>query len=172
MTRDEAETLISRIFDGEAIEPDSERALRDYLGAHPDARDLETSWKAIGDRIRAEAHRVTPDVDAAWDSILDAIEAGERGDEPAAAPKSERTVIAFPAIWKAAAGIAAVILVALGLFEVMPNGDGGRPANGGLETDWAEVEFIKTDIEGGTPVVYQDRESGWTVVWVIEPEQG
>lgn len=34
------------------------------------------------------------------------------------------------------------------------------------------VEMVETDLVGATSIVYLDQPSGWTVVWVIPPEEG
>ncbi len=34
-----------------------------------------------------------------------------------------------------------------------------------------DVEWVETELAGATPMVYQDTETGWTVIWVLAPEE-
>lgn len=169
MKREDAELLLSRALDGEAS-VDEQAALELYLSQNPEAADLKTAWESISVLLNEESDSVDcPSVEDAWQDIAGRIEVEEQGSEENVAVSNTPTVIPFPRwVWGGAAAAAIVVLASLGLLNLpQASSEGEQVAS---SESLIEVEYIDTEIEDATPVVYVDEESGWTVVWVMEPE--
>lgn len=162
MNKVEAEQLISRALDGE-ISSDEAALLQAYLDEHPEAENLKQSWEAIGAHLREESVPC-PDVGEAWADIEKRI-----SSEPSQAVEASETIVSFPFWLKPLVGLAAVGVLGFSLLHYLSPPSSIEEAD--VVADYGDisstVEFVDTDIEGASPIVYVDED--WTIVWIIEP---
>lgn len=163
MNRELAMTLISRAMDGEL--PERQRAeLEAWLAAHPEDRELAEQWKRIGALAReASVALPVPDEALAWQDIRRAIRT--------AAPEAESSpFFRWRLAW--AAGMVATVCALLLAGSVW---NGRRTAQMLAKLDAggpAQIEWAETDVPGASTMVYQDEDSGVTVVWLMTDENG
>jgi predicted anti-sigma-YlaC factor YlaD len=159
MKCNQAEEWLSRSLDGE-LPADQRQALDEHLAACPSCRALQAEWSGFATLMRDQEIPAMQTPEAAWADVQRAIRLqGEaRRDEGAG-------VFGWRLRW-AGVSIAAVLLgiSALGLWRANRVGPDMTQA--------VEVEFVETDIPGASPMVYQDAETGWTVIWVAGMETG
>jgi anti-sigma factor RsiW len=148
------ETDIRKIeawFDGEAT-PGESRQVESLLKDDPQAKayleQLEASKKLL------QGAHVSTSQPPEWGEVKQ--RAGRLHDNPA------RKVVSFP---RAMAAAAAIVLIGMALW--IPMRKAGMEAVPAVSL-YESVDFVETDLEGATPVVYLDQPSGWTVVWVVE----
>ena len=122
------------------------------LERDPEARAYVERLKRIQKSLQ-ETHRGSVDVEAAWESVEAQLE-------------ERKSVFHHWALPQQVAAIAAVMV--MGILMWLPfRGVTETPS----EIEWASmVDLVETDLEGATSIVYMDQPSGWTVVWVAEPE--
>ena len=138
-------------FDGEAT-PEESRQVESLLKAEPQAPAFPEEL-AASRKFLQNAHESTSQPPE-WREVKQ--RAGHYRDNPA------RKVVSFP---RAMAAAAAIVLIGMALWIPMRKaGMQSAPAVSLYES----VDFVETDLEGATPVVYLDQPSGWTVVWVVE----
>ena len=162
----EAELLYSRYLDNE-LNAEETDLLLDYMANHPDWVGELEDWRRMGDRMRQDVQAVEVDVDRAWSEIQAGIHAEKKAatvisdSHPAERPKLVRFYQ-----WLSYSGAAAAAIVIGWLSMVLFN---GIPSHSEADYLAAAVEYVETDIEGASSVVYVDQDSGWTIVWVDEP---
>lgn len=151
----QAEIALSRHLDGELSAREMTR-LEAHLSACPDCRRTASEWSEIGSALRAAGPARTPDPARAWQSIHRTIRQDDGTTVPAVIRPRWRTTLPW-------AGLAAAAVLALAILFV-PGGPGSEPSPFS-----SSIEFVETDLPGASTVVYLDDESGWTIVWVVEP---
>jgi anti-sigma factor RsiW len=159
-----AEQLLSRGIDGELSA--GERAELDrLLASDPELRKLEAEWSSYAEMLRAQPAPAAPPPDAAWADVRRAIRL-----DAAAKQRDESAVFGWRLAW---AGVM-IGLILLGFSAILLRqaltGRGAEP-RAAAEKD-VEVEFVETDLPGASPMVYEDAETGWTVIWVAGLENG
>lgn len=146
MTQEEAIRL-QAFHDGELNTEDC-TAVEGWLATCPEARAHLAEIQALSDRV-TPIEMPIPDVETEWGKVRQSIEAPSN-------------VLSFP---RKLGAIAAVLIVgAVAWFSFNADQTQGTEANYLAEN----VEMVETELEGATPIVYIDEESGWTVVWVTE----
>jgi len=166
MRRRTIEKWISRAIDGE-LTPRRATKLQAYLERHPEYRQLQASWNALGQRLREVPARSVASPDAAWEQVRRRIEAGRRQTESRAADRA----VGLSGRWIAAGAAAVATLAilwgaALWRYPATP-GQTEVAAQEAVDVDW-----VDTDLSGAMPLVFQDIESGWTIIWVGSHETG
>lgn len=156
MNRRRLEEWISRDLDG-TLPPDQQAELRAIEAADPSLAVLRDHWKRLGTALREQPVRGMPDPALAWQDVRRAIRIAGAQD------RKERESFGWRLGW-AGAALATALLV----FVMMGSRRTGSPAElaRSVPLRGVEVEFVETDLPDASPMVYQDEESGWTIVWV------
>jgi anti-sigma factor RsiW len=147
----DAESLLQAERDG-VLAPGQRAALDRHLADCAACRELQAGLKLAGEAVRAEAFAVAvPDADAEWRKVRASL----HGAEVPAQPKRRLA----PVIWLAAP-LAAAAAIALAFFPQSP-----RQTEPHGAVALASVDFVETGRADTSTMVYQDKESGWVVVW-------
>jgi anti-sigma factor RsiW len=155
------EQLLSRGLDGEINQ--AERAELDrLLETDPELRKLETAWRAYADVLRAQPAPPPPTPEAAWADVQRAIRI-DRG----AAPRRNEGVFGWRLGW--ASATIAIALVGFGGWSLRYRPASPTAMDVGRDV---EVEFVESDLPGAQPMVYEDAETGITVVWIAGLDNG
>lgn len=151
-----ARKWISLDLDGE-LAPGRRDALQAHLDACPVCREVREQWARIGADLRARPVPQAQAPEAAWADVRRAIRlAGAREERPEPA-----WVFGVPV--RVAAVIVLVLALGIGTWLMV-----GRPGAVSAARARTEVEWVETSLPGATPMVYEDAETGWTVIWVVE----
>ena len=156
MNCEKAQKWISLEMDGE-LSPRRAARLQAHLETCPMCRRTRDEWASVGVRMRERQVPVMKSPEAAWADVRRAI----RRDREEREETEEAWVIGAPLRWAAAALL--VMILGSGVFLTLQKGAVGMARAGGTE-----VEFVETGLPDATPMVYEDSESGWTVIWVVE----
>jgi len=156
MNCEKAHKWISMELDGE-LSPHRSARLQAHLDKCPACFKAREAWLSVGNRMRERQVPVLKSPEAAWADVRRAI----RSSEEERIEVEETWAIGAPLRWAAAALL--VMMVGAGLFAGMRKGPGGLVRGGGTV-----VEFVETGLPDAMPMVYEDSESGWTVIWVVE----
>jgi predicted anti-sigma-YlaC factor YlaD len=156
MNCEKARKWISLEMDGE-LAPRRVARLQAHLEACAGCRKTRDEWASVGVRMRERQIPVLKSPEAAWADVRRAI----RSDQDERYEEEESWVVGAPLRWAAAALL--VMIIGSGLFLSLQKGAVGMARAGGTE-----VEFVETGLPDATPMVYEDSESGWTVIWVVE----
>ncbi len=162
MNRKKAEQWLSMALDGE-LSARRRARLDAYLAAHPELDDLRNDWQAIGDRYRAAMPPCPQTPEAAWHDVRRAIRV--QGDLP------HGEIVTFQGRMKWAGALAAAFLVMMGAWLLVQSPDPGRVGTIAA-ADRTEVEWVETDLPDAMSMVYEDAETGLTVIWVLVHENG
>lgn len=145
-----------RYLDGECT-PEESAQLDARLQEDPQAaRKLEeltrqqTAWQAMPPVLEET------EVEADWDALKKKILTGE-------VPSPQRPQVnwlAWSHYWKWGAAAAVFALASIVFF--LPRSEAPNASA------YNVVEAVETDLEGAPPIIYLDKQSGWTVVWVDE----
>ncbi|NCC52890.1 MAG: hypothetical protein EOM20_16990 [Spartobacteria bacterium] len=156
-----AQQWLSMAMDNE-LPADRREPLEQHLAQCPDCRAMQSQWSTYGQILRApEAPAVN--AGALRADVLRAIRTQR--------PERERAL--FPAIPypRLAYSVAITALIC----TVIIAGLRFYPYSAGPETTAepnTQVEWVETDVPGATAMVYEDEETGLTVIWVITTENG
>lgn len=143
-------------FDNE-LEPDERQQVASLIERDPEARAFVEELRKTREALKtAHTNPVQPAPDwRHFNARLDSTEA-----RPARTLTFSRMILATAAI------------MVLGMAVWWPLRQASIRQS--VESDQLfveRVEFVETDLEGATPIVYLDQPSGWTVVWVVEPAE-
>lgn len=162
MKRKTAERWLSMAMDGE-LSARRRAKLDAYLAADPSLAELRNEWVSIGDRYRTATVAPEQTPEAAWQDVRRAIRL--QGETP----RGER--IALQSRMKWAGAVAAALLVMMGARMLLRAPD---PSVWGAvaAADRTEVEWVETDLPDAMSMVYEDADTGLTVIWVLVHENG
>lgn len=152
----------SRWLDGE-LAPERAERIKARLETDPKLRESVDAWKQIGTYLREAPPLVSQTPEAAWADVQRALRATPAvASGPAAFPWSPRLA------WSGGL-LALLLLVAFGGFSLHLRryGGGGRTV---ATAQPVEVEWVDIEWPDATPLVYQDDETGLTVIWMVELE--
>ena len=157
MNREKIQEMISASLDGE-LDAAQTRELERLLAESPELQAEREAWKSYGAMLRSVEVPVAESPEAAWAGVQRTLRLEREQAVPAALP-----VFGWRLGW-AAAIIGFVLLgfatVALRQLMVRP------AAVAAAAQESVEVEFVETELPDASPMVYQDVETGWTVIWV------
>lgn len=156
MNCEKAQKWISLEMDGE-LSPRRAARLHAHLEMCPACLKIRDEWASVGVRMRERQIPVSQSPEAAWADVRRAI----RKDEEERFEAEESWVIGATLRWAAAALL--VMILGSGVFLTLQKDTVGMVSTGGTD-----VEFVETGLPDATPMVYEDSESGWTVIWVVE----
>lgn len=155
-----AEELLSRALDGE-LPAEQRAALDSHVASCASCRALCEDWTRNAALLRDQKIEPAQTAEALWADVQRTIRLqGER-------PGVEVSVFGWRLQW-AGVMIFAILLgvSAFGLLRLRsPQVETTQVIERGVE-----VEFVETDVPGASPMVYQDAETGWTVIWVAGME--
>ena len=158
MNCDEALEKISRQMDGE-LPAEDRAAVEAHLAQCSACRDVRVRWASLSDVLR-EPPADLPPAEVMRADVLRAI----RQLEPAAeAPAG--LFFKWRLAW-AGAMVAAVMALIGGLGAWRMAGGGAAVAAR------TEVESVETELPGAAPMIYQDEETGCTVIWIAGADDG
>lgn len=162
MNRQKAERWLSMALDDE-LSPRRRAKLDAWLAAHPELADLGKEWAAIGDRSRARVTAPPQTPEAAWQDVRRAIRL--QADQP----HGEETALQGRMKWAGAFAAACLVVMGGWLWVRAPD-----PAAVGAiaDADRTEVEWVETDLPDAMSMVYEDADTGLTVIWVVVHENG
>lgn len=156
MNCQKARKWISLDLDGELSARRAAR-LQAHLDRCPDCFKVREDWVAVGARMRGRRIPVAKSPEAAWADVRRAI----RSDQEERFEAEETWIIGAPLRW--AAAVLLIMIMGSGVFLSLQKGGVGVARAGGTQ-----VEFVETGLPDAMPMVYEDSESGWTVIWVVE----
>ncbi len=155
------EILLSRFLDGD-LSPREMEAFESRLAESPELQTLKTDFEAVGQAVREVPTPAGPTPEAAWADVQRRMRL--EGDAPSKAEDA--------GFWGSRLGWASammtVVLVALGIW--IGTSRPGVPEVAAAEP--AVVEWVETELPGAMTMVYQDDDTGLTVIWVQEDENG
>ncbi len=159
-TRREKE--LSQWLDGR-LSSDRAARLEEQVASDAALRDSAEAWRQIGSLLRQETPELTQTPEAAWADVQRALrQAPAAGARPVAMPWNPRLA------WSGGL-IAALLVVAFSLFSLQISRTGpvaqAAAAQPAVEVEWVEVEW-----PDAMPMVYQDDDTGLTVIWMVELE--
>ena len=158
-----AQKWISAAMDGELSSRRGAR-LEQHLRGCDDCRRLREAWGGYGARMKSSVPPA-PSPEQAWVDIRRAI----RVARPE--PVGEGYAVAWPRLrWVAVPVVLLLAAVATPLVFRRPLSPPVAAAN-----PRTEVEMVETSLPGAMMMVYEDQESGMTMIWVVEAngkEQG
>ena len=162
MSRAHIEELLSRDLDG-GLNSTEREELRRAEAADPSLAALRREWAQIGAALRAGPAAGCPPPEVMWQDVRRAIRVAgaDHGGEA-------RRGYGWRLSWAGAALAGALVLfVVMGRWSPAPTRMMAKAAPRDVE-----VEYVETDLPGASPMVYQDEESGWTIVWVAAAAPG
>jgi len=116
-------------------------------------------WRSYGVGLRSRVVPAGDSTEQVWAKVKEQI---DRGRSPATEP------LAFPVSpglrW---AALLLLVIAGIGsLYWMQSRENGGTMV--AEEPSGTIVEWVETDLPGATPMVYEDAETGLTVIWVVE----
>lgn len=164
MRRSTLEKWISRAIDGE-LSPRRIRRLERALASSSDLKLQQEAWSRQGEYLRRRAVPRGPTPEAAWADVQRSLRlegASESvGGWASSLHSPLRWAVATMGILVACAAVVLVLKVAT--VEDAPTVARAEPA---------DVEWVESDLPDAVTMVYQDPETGWTVIWVDAEEEG
>ncbi len=164
MNRLKAEQWLSMALDGE-LSPRRRAKLDAYLAAHPELADLQKEWVAIGNQYREQPVVQAQTPEAAWQDVqrMIRLRKSTAASQPQWRPRYVRIQLAGVAV--------AALVIAFGFWritQIPPDAPFARIA----EADRTEVEWVETDLPDAMSMVYEDADTGLTVIWVLVHDNG
>lgn len=156
MNCEKAQKWISLAMDGE-LSPRRAARLQAHLATCSGCRKTRDEWASVGVQMRERQIPVVKSPEAAWADVRRAI----RNDQEERHEEEEAWVVGATLRWAGAALL--IMILGSGIFLTFQKGPVEVARAGGTE-----VEFVETGLPDATPMVYEDSESGWTVIWVVE----
>lgn len=161
MNCDKAQRWMSLEFDDALSERRVER-LNAHLAVCAKCREVREQWLRLRTACRSQTRAETPNAEEVWRDVQQALRNEPVAHHDGALLLWEWLNLRRPAL----AFAAAMLLLAIGLgtwmLRVKQASQRASPRT--------LVEFVETGLPGAAPMVYQDIESGWTVIWVVEAD--
>jgi len=149
-----AQKWISAAMDGE-LSPRRRARLDRHLETCAGCRAAREAWGGYGVRLKAGVPPAPP-AEQAWLDIRRAIRTSRPEPEPAGVPWARLR-------WAVAAAVVLLAAVSVPLFR-----RAGPAEQAGGAAPRTEVEMVETSLPGAMMMVYEDEESGMTMIWVVE----
>lgn len=172
MKRDNSERLenLSRWMDGELNTHETEM-LESRIDLDAFLKNNRDVWMEIRSNLRMDAGELPkPAMVAADWAELESMLPTRRSWKNSRS--MDHKLIHFPWVWVGGfAAMAATVAISIGVWvhDTKPAPDLGN-AFADLDSEMS-VSFVETDIPGASSMVYVDESSGWTIVWVTDPQQ-
>lgn len=147
----ELQSKLQAYHDGE-LDASTREQIQAQLKTSPTARKYLQQLQTLTQTLQ-QPNTPTPDTEQAWAQIQPRLTTDNQPSK----------TIPFPKILQTAAAI--LLFAAISWFSyntLQPPTQNTHPAE--------EYLLVETELEGASSIVYVDEESGWTVVWVNEPE--
>ncbi len=158
MKRERAAYWLSQALDGE-LSPRRLRRLEKLLTEDPALADLQEQWLAIGQSCRAQSVEPPQTPEAAWQNVQRAI----RLSQDEVAEPTPTAVVG--GLWRWGLSVAAVLLLFAGTWwGLRPTGEPWATVPVAERT---QVEWVESDLPDAISMVYEDEDTGLTVIWVM-----
>jgi len=145
---------ISRFIDGD-LNPSARARLAQDLAQSPDLDQLQMDYTKIGELLREQEIPTGQTSEAAWTDIRRSIRVDPSSSEASSVILSSRL--------KWVAAMISILFVVLGIGTV-------RNLTPVAIQQPTEVEWVETEVPGAMTMVYQDDETGLTVIWMMEED--
>lgn len=157
MNKERAEYWLSQALDGE-LSPRRQRRLEKALAKDPSLADLREQWLAIGLSCRAQTVEPPQTPEAAWQDVQRAIRlSADESRQPSPS--------CFGGVWRWSLSAAAVLMLSVGIWW------GSRPVDYPRAViplaERTQVEWVESDLPDAISMVYEDGDTGITVIWVM-----
>ena len=161
MKKEKIERWMSQAMDGE-LSPRQLRKLESALAVHPEWSAARQPWEALGHSLRDRDVVPQRTAEAAWQDVQRAIRLQE---------EEKAGLAAISWTWRWAPAAAALIVAAFIGWRWM-----AAPAPVGFipiaAADRTVVEWVETDLPDAMSMVYEDEETGLTIIWLLVQENG
>ena len=165
MNRKKAEKWLSLAYDGELSARRREK-LGAHLARHPELVGLQQEWAVIGREFRQRIPQSRKTPEAAWQDVRRTVRLAAGRRRGAAAESSAH--VQGRLRW-AGALVGLLLVASVGwMWLRSPSPQSVAVAR----SDRTEVEWVETDLPDGMSMVYEDNETGLTVIWVSVDEEG
>lgn len=169
MKRKKLEQTVSRYIDGELSRGAADR-VRESLQHDDELQAAEKEWDTIRTLLCSQPIPPIQTSEAAWADIQRELRRAE-GDGREGWP-------VFDSRFKWATGMMTTILLA-GVVWFVSNWEARNPKVAALENQGdantvdaiggaVEVEWVEAELPGSTSIVFQDEDTGVTVIWLVE----
>ncbi len=152
------------------LEPARVQHLAAHLAGCAACREFAAQVGAVGAQLRAQAVPAGPTPEAAWVAVQRAIRLADQPKAPAASWWGVGPWVR----WASAAALA--VAVAIGGLVRYGGGPAGvvseAPMVAAAPVQATEVVSVTTELAGASIMVYEDYDTGATVVWVEPAEDG
>jgi predicted anti-sigma-YlaC factor YlaD len=143
------------------------RRLDAHLQDCPACREVAAALGAVTQRLQGRPSPAGPTPEVAWADVQRALRL--QADAPLREPFGSRAYSPW-ARWARIAAALVVLGAGAALFNFLRGGSGSvGVANAAPAT---QVLRVTTGLADAPTMVYEDHETGWTVVWVLPPEDG
>jgi anti-sigma factor RsiW len=156
MKCEKAHQWISIELDGE-LPPRRITRLHAHLDTCAACQRVRDEWAMMGVQMRERRAPVPRTAEATWADVQRAIR--QDREEQGETEKARGLGMLLP--WATATLL--IMILGSGLLLTFQLRPAGMDRAG--ET---QVEFVETGLPDATPMVYEDAESGWTVIWIME----
>ena len=161
MITEKEQRLLSRYLDGNLAGADRE-GVESRLQTDSAFRALKTEYEAIGQQLNEFREPAGVTLEAAWASVRREIRLARDEDGSRSVPWH------FGSRLQWAGGMIAAVFLILGAWVLIP----GPAQDAGIAKSMpAEVEWVETAVPDAMTMVYQDDETGLTVIWIMEAEE-
>ncbi len=160
MKQEKWEELLSRSIDGD-VSRDEQAALDAELARNADLRTLRDAYLDAGRMLRELPVIGAPTPEVMWSDVQRELRK-QRAEEAGEAP-----VFAWRLRW--AGAIVAAVLLGVTAIYVLQQRHAAAVASVS-EKGGATVEFVEASDPNSSTMVYEDAETGWTVIWVASTD--
>jgi hypothetical protein len=159
MSRRRDEEKLSKLLDGELDAGEAEALLRRAAG-DSSLEQSKGDWQRIGRMLRETPVVGGADPEVVWADVRRAIRiAGEEAAPAAPAWRLRWAVGAVAAVCMAIVGLGAWRILHFGAAPALARGEP------------AVVEWVEAELPGASPMVFEDAETGCTVIWMVVAEE-
>lgn len=145
---------VSRFIDGD-LTPSERARFEQELAQSPDLTRLQMDYHKLGEFLRGQEVPIGQTPDAAWADIRRSIRLAKSDS------KARRVMPGSRLKWVVAMGSVCFVLLGGGIVRnlISPT----------IE-QVTEVEWVETEVPGAMTMVYQDDDTGLTVIWMMEED--
>ena len=145
---------ISRFMDGD-LTPSERARLEQELARSPDLYRIQMDYHKLGELLREQEVPIGQTPEAAWADIRRSIRLEQSESKARSVMPGSRLK------WVVAMGSVVFVILGGGILRILSSAT--------IE-QVTEVEWVETEVPGAMTMVYQDDETGLTVIWMMEED--